>query len=156
MAKITNEQAYLRLAAYCSRAERCIFDANRKMAAWEIEPQDRKTIIQKLEKEGFIDENRYCRAFVSDKMKFNGWGKHKIRYELLKRRIPSALIDATLADFEGEGNLTQLADMLSRKRKSIRNGDERIILQKLYAFGANRGFSFDEIKKALLLSEDES
>jgi regulatory protein len=73
MNKLTYEQALHRSAAYCSRSERCAWDIRRKMDAWEIPSGQQNQIIQQLRKEKFIDEERYCKAFVNDKAKYNRW-----------------------------------------------------------------------------------
>ncbi|GHT11913.1 hypothetical protein FACS189415_0070 [Bacteroidia bacterium] len=149
MKQINPEQALHRLAAYCSRAERCVSDVRRKMEAWEIPCEEQSRIIGRLTQEKFLDEGRYCRAFVNDKSKYNHWGAYKIKYELAKKQIPGHLIREALENIDSEENLEQLRLLLEQKRKSIKGKNEFEIRQKLMRFAASRGFSQGEIEKAL-------
>lgn len=44
-------------------------------------------IIDRLVVEKFIDEERYCRAFVNDKFRFAKWGKMKITQALYMKKF---------------------------------------------------------------------
>jgi len=145
MNKLSYEQALHRLAAYCSRAERCIFDVSRKMDEWEIPSEQQNQIIQKLQKEKFLDEERYCKAFVNDKTKYNRWGIHKIRFELKKKQIPEPLIREALKNLDPEENRERLRLLIDQKMKSVKGKNEWEIRQKLMRFASSRGFSQDDI-----------
>jgi regulatory protein len=155
MKQLTYEQALQRMAAYCSCAERCIHDLRRKMEAWEIPMVEQDKIIRRLQQEKFIDESRYCRAFVNDKTHYNHWGVQKIRYELKKKQLPEDLIRDALENIDSDESLEQLRLLLQNKRKTIQGKNEYEIKQKLMRFAAGRGFSLEEIEKALTLSDDE-
>ncbi|MDR2086856.1 MAG: RecX family transcriptional regulator [Dysgonamonadaceae bacterium] len=149
MKQMTYEQALGRLAGYCSRAERCISDLRRKMDTWEIPVTEQNKIIQRLLQEKFIDESRYCRAFVNDKIHYNRWGIQKIKYELKKKQLSESTIREALEDIDPDESREQLRQLLQNKRKTIRGENEYEIRQKLIRFAAGRGFSLDDIEKAL-------
>ncbi len=146
---ITKEKALELLAAFCSAAEHCIWEVRRKLDRWEIPANEANAILSKLQKEGFIDEKRYCRAYVNDKSKYNKWGIYKIRYELKKRNIPDDIIQDALATIDPEADRERLIQLLAAKRKSVKGKSEYEINLKLMRFAAGRGFSQDEISKAL-------
>jgi regulatory protein len=147
--KITYEQALNRLTVYCSRAERCLADIRRKMDLWEISDAEQKKITQYLKQEKFLDENRYCRAFVNDKFQYNRWGVHKIKYELAKKQLPESLIREALENIDPEENRRQLHSLIEQKRKSVRGKDDFEIKQKLIRFAASRGYSLQDIESVL-------
>jgi len=149
MNKLNYEQALHRLAAYCSRAERCIGDVRRKMDEWELPVEQQNQIIQRLRKEKFLDEERYCKAFVSDKTKYNRWGIHKIRFELRKKQIPESMIGEALKNMDPEENRERLQLLIEQKKKSVKGKNEWEIRQKLLRFAAGRGFSQEEIEAVL-------
>ena len=76
--KYSEEAAFAKLAAQCSTAEYCTNDIEKKMRRWEMDETSIKKIIQRLLDEHFIDNTRYCRAFIKDKILFNRWGRRKI------------------------------------------------------------------------------
>ena len=149
MKPITYEQALHRMAAYCSRAERCIYDIRQKLIRWELSADQQNKIILHLQKEKFLDESRYCRAFVNDKSKYNQWGSYKIKYTLKKKNIPEGLIKEALQTIDPKESRKQLHQLLQNKRKTIKGKNDFEIKQKLMRFAASRGFSLDEIEKAL-------
>jgi regulatory protein len=149
MKPVSYEQALHRLAAYCSRGERCVFDIRQKMIRWELPENDQKKIIQHLQNEKFLDESRFCRAFVNDKSQYNHWGANKISYELKKKQIPDRLIREALVKIDPEDNRKRLRHLLESKRKTIKDADGYKIQQKLMLFAAGRGFSLDDIKAVI-------
>jgi regulatory protein len=149
MNNLTYEQALHRLATYCSRAERCVWDVRRKMDDWEIPQGQQNQIINHLQKEKFLDEERYCKAFVNDKSRYNRWGIYKIRFELRKKQIPEPLIREALENLNPEENRERLRSLLEQKRKSVKGKNEFEIKQKLLRFAASKGFSQEEIESIL-------
>jgi regulatory protein len=146
---ITCEQALNKLADYCGRSERCIFDVRKKLAAWEIPKEEQEKIILQLQKEKFLDERRYCKAFVNDKSKYARWGAFKIKYELMKKQIPEALIREFLKNIDPEENCEQLRRLIDEKRKSTKGKTETEIRGKLIRFAVGRGFSLEEVVRVL-------
>ena len=146
---MTKEKAFETLASYCSSAEHCIWEVRRKLDHWEIPENDCTKIIAKLVKEGYIDERRYCHAYVNDKSKYDKWGGYKIRFELEKRNIPDEIIQEALSSIIPEENQERLQQLLAAKRKSVKGKSDYEINQKLIRFAMGRGFSPDEINEVL-------
>ena len=144
MNKLSYEQALHRLAVYCSRCERCVWEVQQKMDAWEIPADQQNQIIQRLQSEKFIDEERYCKAFVNDKAKYNRWGVHKIRFELRKKQISETLIQEALNNLNPEENRERLRLLIEQKKKTVKGKNEWDIRQKLLRFAASRGFSQED------------
>ena len=148
---ISSEQALNRLANYCSRAERCVQDVRRKLNAWEIAKDDQDKIIRRLQQEKFLDERRYCKAFVNDKSKYAHWGAFKIKYALKKKQISDDLIRESLESIDSEENREQLRKLIEQKRKSVKGKNEWEIRLKLMRFAVGRGFSVEEVENLLHL-----
>ena len=146
---ITCEQALNKAADYCGRSERCISDVRKKLDAWEIAKDEQDKIIRRLQQEKFLDESRYCRAFVNDKSKHARWGAFKIKYELKKKQIPEDLIRESLENLSPEENREQLRQLIDGKRKSVKGKDEFEIRGKLIRFAVGRGYSPEEVEAVL-------
>ena len=100
-------------AAYCAAAEHCRSEVQTKLLQWGASAGQAGDILDQLEDQGFISESRYCAAFVNDKIRFQGWGKEKIRMALKQKRLPNS----------------KRPLMLSR-RKSMKNGCMPSLLAK--------------------------
>lgn len=141
--KLSEPQALNRIAAYCSRAERCEFDVRKKLGAWELETDAVKRIVDRLKKEKFLDDARFAKSFVNDKLKFNKWGRTKIVYELRKRNISESIYNPILEELSGDEFEEQLMHILSVKAKSVKGKNEYDRKTKLIRFALGRGFSMD-------------
>lgn len=140
MKTITEAEALNKAAAYCTLSEHCTSEVNNKLIAWGIETASRERIIEHLKKEDFINEQRYCRAFVNDKIRFNHWGRIKITAALHEKHLHHDLIDAAIAQIDEEQYLQILNDIIAIKRKEFNGKEDYSTNQKIIRFAAGRGF----------------
>lgn len=155
--KPLGEQEMLhRAAAYCSAAERCVQDVRKKIEAAGLTPEENERIVARLLKEKFIDENRFAKSFVNDKLRFNKWGRIKIGYELQKKNIPSAIRNEALDEIDEQEYLEILTSLLKSKMRSVKGKDARDTYYKLLRFAAGRGFQPQEASRCLKRLLDSS
>ncbi|MFA6872393.1 MAG: regulatory protein RecX [Bacteroidaceae bacterium] len=153
------EKAYEKLVAWCSIAEHCEGEAVDKLMKWGVNPDEQSRILTKLKLKDYLNEERYCAAFVHDKFKLQKWGRRKIAEELrLKKVSRGSVVDAMLAiDSDEYGQM--LLSILRSKRRSIHGADERDCRQKLFRFAMSRGFESAIIREYLdpegILEEDD-
>lgn len=127
-------------AAICSVTEQCPYDITRKIEKFELTSEEVELLVRKLKKDGFINEERFVRAFVNDRFKYNKWGKIKISYMLKQKGIESSIITGCLESIEDEEYFKTLYNLIKQKQKSTRGKDKSDIKNKLYRFAAGRGF----------------
>lgn len=123
---------------YCASAEHCISEVRDKLRRWQATPEQSEEIIAHLLDNHYIDEARYCKAFVHDKLLYQGWGRVKIRAALQAKHLPSALITAALEDID-EIEYFRILEKVAQKKRGTPEQVMRFCLQ--------RGFTFDEIKR---------
>lgn len=155
MKKISDAEALNKAAAYCTLCERCISEVKTKLDAWGIEYSSQTKIIDRLIDEKFIDESRYCKAFVNDKLRFNHWGRIKIQAKLREKRLPRELIAAALENIDEEEYCNVLRTLLANKSRELSNDEERKKREKLLRFAASRGFEPSFIMKQMNFYPDE-
>lgn len=139
---ITKEEATRRLENLCSRSEQCEFELSRKLITWGINAGDRRSILDYLKENRYVDEERYARSYTNDKARFSGWGPLKIRMELVKRRINSKMIQAALDQVEEKIWKESLLRNTIKKAKELdlTGENSRENKQKLLRFLIGRGF----------------
>lgn len=144
------KQALNKAMALCARQEYCVGDIREKLKIWGIEEEDRDIVIKELVKQKFVDDLRFTIAYVRDKVRFNQWGRVKIRYMLSAKKIPGQIIDRALDEIDMEVYTEVLKDLLQKKDKTLKSeADPWIRKQKLIRFAVSRGFEMDEIYQAL-------
>ncbi len=129
----------------CSRQERCRSEIHEKLESRQISPAEINRILVTLEKENFIDEARYAGSFARDKLRFNRWGKIKIRYMLEGKKLPQTIIDAALDDIDPEYYTGILREELRKKRRTIKGSNAFELRGKLFRFARQRGFEPERI-----------
>lgn len=155
MKRLSDPEALNKAAAYCTLCERCISEVKSKLDAWGVSHSSQQTIIDRLIDEKFIDEKRYCAAFVNDKLRFNHWGRIKIQAKLREKKLPKYLITEALANIEEEEYIDILHTLIKNKSRETGGGEERKKREKLLRFAASRGFEPSLIMKQLNYNPDE-
>lgn len=155
MKQITEQEAYLRLASLCAQAEHCQYEIKEKMRRWELGEEAQARIMERLVKERYIDEMRYARAFVKDKVVYNKWGRRKVEQALWQKQIDDDIRQSVLEEVDDETYVSVLRPLLKQKRKSTKAGSEYEMNQKLVRFALGRGFTFDIIRQCIDLEEQD-
>ena len=140
-----------RLAALCSRSEKCEYDAHEYMLSHGANEQDAALAVEYLTTNQFVDNARYADAFAADKFRFAKWGAHKIAAALRRKRIPSGIIAAALDKAIDPQREKQTAyDEMAKKLRGIKSDEPKQKLwQKLMRFGIARGYSVEVCKEAI-------
>lgn len=134
--------------AYCATAEHCVWEVRQKMLQWEAKPEQIEDIIAHLQTAHFIDEQRYCHAFVHDKLLYQGWGRIKIRVQLQCKHLPSKAIEQALQEIDETEYFRILDRVMASKRRTIKSTDPQAH-EKLIRFLLQRGFTYEEISSKL-------
>ena len=150
----TEQEAYLQLAALCAQAEHCRQEMRDKMRRWEMAPEAHERVIALLVKERYIDDERYARAFVKDKVRYNKWGRRKVQQGLWMKRIDDDILQRVLDEVDDEEYLAVLKPLLKQEAKSIKAESDYELNQKLVRFAFGRGFTYDIIRQCLDVDEE--
>jgi recX family len=161
--ELTPQEAYARLASYCAQAERSPSDLRRRMQRLALKEELQAELVTRLEAEGFVSGERFARAFVHDKHRFNGWGPRRLEHELRRHGITPSVIAAALEELEEETSAEdeepRVLELLRTKQRSLPAGlERRKAYDRLMRFGLYRGYDYDEVREAItqLLDTDES
>lgn len=142
---ITEEKAYVKMARICSRKECAPFDIARKLSRMDLPEPVTNKIITRLKKEKYLDENRFIRGYIHDKLHFNKWGKRKIMLSLRQKQLPQELIDETFSEISDTSFGEFLQPILEKKWKSVKGRSEYEKRGKLIRYALGRGFSLGEV-----------
>ena len=134
--------------AYCAGAEHCVWEVKQKLQQWGASCEQTEQVIAHLQAERFVDERRYCQAFVHDKLLYQGWGRMKMRAQLQARHLPSQAIEQALNDIDEDTYRSVLAPVLETKKRSIKSTDPQA-REKLIRFALQRGFTYEEISSIM-------
>lgn len=140
MKPLTYEQALSRAASLCSGSEHCSSEIRKKVIQWGLTPTQAEDIISYLEKEKYIDNTRFCRAYCLDKFRYNHWGRIKINQMLRMLEMDSSDINEGLEAIPEEEYLEVLTHVLEQKNRQLKDSDPYIRKGKLTRHALSRGF----------------
>ena len=143
------EIAMKRAASFCAESERNVAEVERKLRKWGVDDDDIDSIIDRLKSDDFLNEERYCKAYINDRFKLNHWGKVKIRYELGKRDVDRQYIDAALADIDDDEYIEVLKEVVEAKRRTLKETDTYSASAKILRYALTRGFESDIVRKVI-------
>ena len=173
MKQISEKDALLRLSALCAQGEHCQWEMLEKLRRWEVDEEAQARIMQRLVKDRYVDDERYARAFVLDKIRYNKWGRRKVEQALWQKRVDDDIRQRVLDEVDDEEYLSVLRPLLKQKRREYggtkvrRYGDTGVreyegteireyeVNQKLVRFALSRGFTYDIIRQCLDVSEED-
>jgi len=122
---------------YCATAEHCLADVTLKLRQWKCSEADVQSVLDHLQKHGYVDEQRYAQAFVHDKVAYDGWGRNKIKAALFAKFIPEDIIATALQSIDQTDYQHALQRALKQKKGATR--------EQLLRFLFQRGFTYDEV-----------
>lgn len=149
----TEAELYARFSRQCAMTEYAPADIKQKIFRAGLDNGAAERIVDKLTDEGFINEDRYTRAFIHDKFELNHWGRKKIEAALSQKGIRGANVQELLETIDEDKYKAVLADLIKTKNKSISTDNNQERFQKLLTFAANRGFelniAYDVLEKMI-------
>lgn len=155
MNTMTEQEAYLRLAALCAQAEHCEYEMQEKMRRWEIADDAQARVMQRLITERYVDDERFARAFANDKVKYNKWGRRKVEQAMWLKHIAEDIRQRVLDSIDDEEYIAILRPLLQQKRRSVKAHNDYELRQKLIKFAIGRGFTMDIIKQCICIDDEE-
>ena len=141
----TADEALASLMRLCARAERSSGDALRLMQNWGVAKEEQYRVLQRLQRERFIDDRRYAEAFVREKCNLSAWGRYKIQSALMRKGIASDIIAEALAALNTTDNKKRLQERLQTKIKHIKYDTPYQLKTKLIRYALSLGFEMDEV-----------
>ncbi|HEY5510254.1 MAG TPA: regulatory protein RecX [Prolixibacteraceae bacterium] len=141
--QLTYKEALSKATEICSHSEKCSYDIVLKCREWQLSREETTKVIEYLLKEKFLDLQRYATSFVSDKFRFNKWGKIKLAYALRQKQVEENYIREALSQLPAEAYQKVLRDLLSAKARTLKEQDTWSRRNKLLAFAQSHGFEVD-------------
>jgi regulatory protein len=153
--EMTGQQAYQKLTDLCARSEHCQQEMLDKMRQWGVSEEEQAQVMERLIREKYVDDARFARAFVYDKIRYNKWGRRKVEQALWLKRIDNSIGQSILDEVDNEEYLSILRPMLKQKRKGIKAKSEYELTMKLIKFALGRGFTMDLIKQCIDVEDED-
>jgi len=103
-------------------------------------------VFERLTEKGYLDDEKFTRFWIENRNQTKGSSLRKLTNELRVKGVESSIIDQVVSE-SSRNDGDEIMKIITKKRSKY--PDE----QKLIAYLARQGFSYDEIKTALANEE---
>jgi regulatory protein len=150
MKKYTPSQAREKIRHYCAFQERSHLETRRKLFTYNLYASEVEEILVELITDGFLNEERYAKAYAGGKFRIKKWGRIKIIHELEAKGLSKNCIKAGLKELneaDYEETLTTLLD----KKLELLAPEENLYARKDKAakYAIQKGFEPDLVWRKL-------
>jgi regulatory protein len=136
----TFKTALTNAMALCAKREYCSSDIRKKLESWNLGSQEIDKAISLLIEDNYINDQRFTKAFVRDKINNNRWGKIKIADHLKTKNISAELIGSVLDSLDDDQYRKMIKNIIVSHRKYIKARNQFDLKGKLLRFGLSRGY----------------
>jgi len=141
--------AQLKAADYCAYQERSQQEVRDKLYGYGLHYDEVEEVLTNLIVEGFINEERFAKAYVGGKFRMKGWGKRKILQGLKQHKVSEYCIKKGLQVIEPQPYYETLLKHAQKKYSSLKPQNEYMIKGKLTQHLVGKGFEMDLIRDAI-------
>jgi regulatory protein len=141
--KLTPSEARSRIYKFCVYQERCHREVKDKLYGFGLSSDDVNNLVTELIGDGFLNEERFAKAFAGGKFRLKGWGRVRITRELEMRDLTSNCIKAGLKEIDESDYEKMLRLILNKKSAHLDEPNEFVRKDKLSTYAIQKGYEPD-------------
>lgn len=130
---------------YITFRDRTLKEVHNKLVEKGYSDHDIEEAIAKLKYYGYVDDEHYALSYIRSNAEKKG--VKRIKVELSQKGISSDVISQTLEESEID-EVNVIEELLERRYSTTDISDEKA-RRRIYSFFARRGFSYENISRAL-------
>lgn len=146
------EQAYQKSLHFLSFRARSEQEIKRYLQKKDVDEQTIAAVIARLQQQHYLDDTDFARQWVESRIRSKPKGKHALRHELRQKGLTDAAIEHAIAEIDETELAWRAAQKALYRWKSL---DTSTRNQKLTAYLARRGFSYDVISDTIAKIDEQ-
>ena len=149
MKTLTPQQATERIRRYCAYQERSHLEARKKLYSFGLYRNDVDDILATLITDGFLNEERFAKAFTGGKFRMKKWGRIKIIHGLESKGVSPNCIRIALREIDEESYIQTLRKLLQDKCLSLSEENPFALREKVSAYAIQKGYEPELVWKEI-------
>ena len=139
---------------YILKKMKSIKEINEYLKKYDLSDSDKNKIIDKLKNNNMLNDEKFVKAYIYDKVYLSNYGPYKIKKELIRHNIDESLIDSEIDKIDKEEFKKKLIRLINKKLilSKTSNYNTR---QKIYSEMQNLGYSIDMIDTCFINKRDD-
>lgn len=140
MKTLTPQQAKQQIERYCAYQERSHLEVRNKLYSYGLHRNDVDEILTTLITQGFLNEERFAKAFSGGKFRMKKWGRIKIMHALESKGVSVNCIRIGLKEIDDQAYVKTLRNLLEDKCQSLPQENPFTVRDKLSAYAIHKGY----------------
>jgi len=149
--KLPTEESFFfnKLCRFCAYQERSEKEVRFKLVLLGCPENWSDGIVENLKFHGFLNEERFVKAFVSGKQNLKSWGKEKILQKLIEKGISRSMAIQSLNALDKSEYEHRLKNLIEKKYKLLANQGKDQPIMRLIKYGLSKGYSFADVSEMI-------
>jgi regulatory protein len=141
--------AYPRITRFCAYQERSHHEVREKLSEFGVNTEDADAILARLITDGFVNEERFAKAFAGGKFRIKRWGRIRIEHALQSHQISGRCVKIGLREIDEEDYLKSLRQIISSKAAAIVRDDVYQKWDAVSKYAIAKGYEPDLVWKVI-------
>ncbi len=137
---VTPTEALAKIYRYCAYQERSHHEVKNRLYSYGLHTDDVDQILTRLITEGFVNEERFAKAFAGGKFRMKKWGRLKIENELNSLGLSKNCIKRGMREIEVDDYEATLRQLLTKKVTELDEPNVFVKRDKIARYAIGRGF----------------
>lgn len=147
--KVLNpQQATEKIRRYCAYQERSHHEVRNKLYEMGLHRQDVDDMLTGLITDGFLNEERFAKAFAGGKFRMKKWGRIRITHALEAKGVSPNCIRIGLKEIEPDDYLQTLRELLKERLQTL-DGNVYALRDRLSKYAIRKGYEPDLVWKEI-------
>lgn len=113
--KLTAKEALIKIQSYCAYQERSHKEVKNKLFEYGLYSSEVDELLSKLIVDGFLNEERFAKAFAGGKFRIKKWGRLKIKQELEMLGLTKRCVAIGLKEIDSSDYSKTLKALIRKK-----------------------------------------
>lgn len=136
----STSEALTKIYRYCAYQERSHREVKNKLYEYGLRSAEVDEILAQLITEGFLNEERYAKAFAGGKFRIMKWGRLKIQRELEMEGLTPRCIARGLSEIDSKDYSKTLSSLIKKKSALTAESDSFKKKNKIARFVIAKGY----------------
>ena len=146
---LTPEQAKEKIQRYCAYQERSHQEVRNKLYEYGLYRTDVEESLSQLITDGYLNEERFAKAFAGGKFRMKKWGRIRIIHALEAKGVSANCIRIGLKEIDEPTYLSTLRQLLEEKLPHVDAENVFALRDKLSKYVIQKGYEPDIVWKEI-------
>lgn len=151
--RLSSAEALARIYRYCAYQERSHQEVKNRLYEYGLYSSEVDELLSRLITEGFLNEERFAKAFAGGKFRMKKWGRLKIQNKLESLGLTNKCIGSGMKEIDPTDYSKTLKDLIKQKAQQTIEQNSFKKRDKVARFAIAKGYEpelvWEVVKEAL-------